>query len=430
MNHSSLPLFPSLRGKTVVLGITGGIAAYKAAELVRLLGKQSCTVEVVMTDAACEFIQPLTFQALTGRSVHRSQWQQSGPQRGMPHIDLSRSADCILVAPCSANSLAKYTQGLGQNLLDSLVLARKCPIAIAPAMNVEMWNNPATQRNLQQLKADGFAVFGPANGEQACGEHGEGRMQEPEELVYELARLLAPKPLARQNWLITAGPTYEAIDPVRGLTNRSSGKMGYAMAQAAWLLGAHVHLVTGPTGLATPYGICTYPVQSARNMHHEVFRLLNTLQPQGFAGVAAVADYGIANPSGEKQKKPVPSPKATNSQTGSVAQKTANQSGLQFDLTLNPDILAEVGQWASTHPACTVVGFAAETSQLGQHATEKLARKQADFIVGNLAQHTLGQESTQALVVGKRLAEPIKLPKQSKLHTALQLFALFADHQP
>ncbi|HEX4879847.1 MAG TPA: bifunctional phosphopantothenoylcysteine decarboxylase/phosphopantothenate--cysteine ligase CoaBC, partial [Limnobacter sp.] len=293
MAKADLPLIPGLQNLRLVLGVCGGIAAYKAAELIRLLVKQGCKVQVVMTPAATQFVAPLTFQALSGNSVHVSQWPEGNRDRGMPHIDISRVADFMLIAPCTANSIAKYAHGLADNLLDNLVLARNCPMAVAPAMNVEMWNNPATQRNLRQLRADGVHVFGPASGEQACGEVGEGRMLEATELVLELARAVAPKPLAGKSVLITAGPTFEPIDPVRGITNRSSGKMGYALAQAAWLLGAQVRVVSGPTALPPPYGCEVVNVQSAKQMHGAVMQHLSA--SDCFVGVAAVADYGIKN---------------------------------------------------------------------------------------------------------------------------------------
>lgn len=403
MTHFALPSLPSLKNKRIVLGVCGGIAAYKSAELVRLLTKQSCSVQVVMTPAATEFVAPLTYQALSGKPVHISQWPEGQTDRGMPHIDISRACDILLIAPCTANSLSKYAQGLANNLLDNLVLARNCPLAIAPAMNVEMWNNAATQRNLQQLQQDGVHIFGPASGEQACGETGQGRMLEPWQIVFELARTLSPHPFQNEHVLITAGPTFEAIDPVRGLTNRSSGKMGYAIAQAAWLLGAKVELVSGPTALPPPYGVEHHTVQSAKQMHHRVMQRIPATQT--FIGVAAVADYGIKNPSEHKQKK------------GDTA-----HTGLQMEFELNPDILADVGQYAHTHPSqgLTVVGFAAETQHLDDYAQKKLIQKKAHYMVGNLAQHTLNAEETE-LTIYSHTSPPTPQQKMDKLSAALSL---------
>ncbi|MCQ8896524.1 bifunctional phosphopantothenoylcysteine decarboxylase/phosphopantothenate--cysteine ligase CoaBC [Limnobacter humi] len=402
MSKSEIPQLPGLKGLRLVLGVCGGIAAYKSAELTRLLVKQGCSVQVVMTPSAMQFIAPLTFQALTGKPVHVSQWPEGANDRGMPHIDLSRACDLLLIAPCTANSMAKYAHGLADNLLDNLVLARNCPLAIAPAMNVEMWNNPATQRNLNQLKADGVHVLGPAHGEQACGEMGAGRLLEPEELVYELAHVVSPKPLAGQQLLITAGPTFEAIDPVRGITNRSSGKMGYAIAQAAWLMGAHVTLVSGPTALQPPHGVQRVVVDSAKDMLAAVeSRIANS---DLFVGVAAVADYGVKNASEHKQKK-----------------MDGAAPGLQIDFELNPDILATVGELASTrYPRLKVVGFAAETQQLDQYAQAKLIKKKAHCIVGNLAQHALGADEV-TLTVYSNNQPPVKLPHTDKLTAAIEL---------
>lgn len=409
MRPIELPQLPGLKQLRVALGVCGGIAAYKSAELVRLLTKQGCEVQVVMTEAATRFIAPLTFQALSGKPVHLSQWPTGANDRGMPHIDVSRQADFLLVAPCTANSLAKYAHGFADNLLDNLVLARNCPLAIAPAMNVEMWSNPATQRNLSQLQADGVHVFGPAAGEQACGEVGSGRMLEPFEIVLELARAVNPKPLAGKRVLLTAGPTFEAIDPVRGITNRSSGKMGYALAQAAWFMGAEVSLVSGPTALPTPYGANVLSVQSAKQMHAAVFSHIEHCDL--FVGVAAVADYGIKNPSSQKQKK------------------QANQAaGLNMEFELNPDILADVGKLAAQRQKpLTVVGFAAETEQLDEYASRKLIGKQAHFIIGNLAQNTLGADQAELTLYSHTMA-PVHLPKSSKLQAAQSVLAFITEH--
>lgn len=418
MRPVELPQLPGLNQLRVVLGVCGGIAAYKSAELVRLLIKQGCDVQVVMTQSATRFIAPLTFQALSGKPVHVSQWPAGNNDRGMPHIDISRQADFLLIAPCTANSMAKYAHGFADNLLDNLVLARNCPLAVAPAMNVEMWNNPATQRNVVRLQNDGVHVFGPAAGEQACGEVGSGRMLEPFEIVLELARAINPKPLAGKNLLLTAGPTFEAIDPVRGITNRSSGKMGYALAQAAWLMGAHVTLVSGPTALPAPYGSLLHPVQSARQMHAAVFTHLE--QADVFIGVAAVADYGIKNPSASKQKK-----------------AEGQAIGLEMAFELNPDILAEVGLQAQQRRAqqhgqqrdkpLLVVGFAAETENLDQYASRKLDKKKAHFIIGNLAQDALGADLSELTLYSPTEA-PVRLEKMNKLESAQAILTHIAQH--
>lgn len=413
MRPVELPQLPSLNQLRVVLGVSGGIAAYKSAELVRLLIKQGCDVQVVMTESATRFITPLTFQALSGKAVHVSQWpaehSDKNIDRGMPHIDISRNADFLLIAPCTANSLAKYANGFADNLLDNLVLARNCPMAIAPAMNVEMWNNPATQRNVNQLKNDGVHVFGPAAGEQACGEVGSGRMLEPFEVVLELARAVNPKTLAGKRVLLTAGPTFEAIDPVRGITNRSSGKTGYALAQAAWLMGAEVSLISGPTALPAPYGSHVVNVQSAKQMHAAVFSLIE--QSDLFVAVAAVADYGIKNPSAHKQKK-----------------QHDQAAGLNMEFELNPDILAQVGELASTRAKhLTVVGFAAETENLDEYASRKLDSKKAHFVIGNLAQHALGADKTQLTIYSKTL-KPEQLGIMDKLNAAQAVLSFISKH--
>lgn len=413
MNFMPPSGLPSLRDKHIILGVTGGIAAYKAAELVRQLIKQGAQVQVVMTDAACEFVQPLTFQALTGKPVHISQWERNGSQRGMPHIDLGRWADIFLIAPCTANTLAKISSGQAGNLLENLLLARNCPAALAPAMNVEMWNNPATQRNVAQARADGYKILGPAAGEQACGETGAGRMLEPEELVFELAKLLTPQQWHGKRILLTAGPTQESIDPIRALTNQSSGKTGYCMALAAWLQGADVHLISGPTSLAYPYGIQLTSVKTARQMYEATLTVLSEAPIDLFCAVAAVADYAIKNPSTHKQKKSNDKP-----------------VGLELEFELNPDILAAVGEHKETHQnPKQVLGFAAETQNLEVYAQNKLASKKADFIVGNLAQHTMGSDQNELSIYKKGQAHAVSIIKGDKLGTSLQLFEILRASQ-
>src|SRR5215468_11788682 len=286
--------------KRIVLGITGGIAAYKAAELTRLLVKQGIAVDVVMTPASTQFITPMTLQALSGHPVLTDLWE-SGAQNAMGHIDLSRGADAILVAPASADFIAKVANGHADDLLSTLCLARDCPLLVAPTMNVHMWNNPATQRNIAQLRADGVEILGPGSGSQACGEVGDGRMIEPEEILAALRAWAQPKLLAGKRVLLTAGPTFEAIDPVRGLTNLSSGKMGYAVAQACAEAGAKVTLVSGPTSLATPAGVRRLDARSAADMASAVEA--NVAGADVFIAVAAVADYAPATQHRSKLKK-------------------------------------------------------------------------------------------------------------------------------
>ncbi|MBS1163036.1 MAG: coaBC [Burkholderiaceae bacterium] len=290
----------NLKGKRLVIGMTGGIAAYKVCELVRRLQDEGATVRVAMTRAAQEFVTPTTMQALSGQPVATDQWGAAGAQvaNAMPHIDLSRDADAILIAPCTANFIAKLAHGLADDLLSTLALARRtsppCPLLVAPAMNVEMWNNPATQRNVAALRADGIEVLGPASGSQACGESGAGRMLEPHELLEDLIAFFQPKVLADRRVLITAGPTFEPIDPVRGITNLSSGKMGFALARASREAGAKVTLVAGPSSLATPRGVRRIDVLTAREMYDAVMGYAN--RAEVFVGVAAVADWRVGAP--------------------------------------------------------------------------------------------------------------------------------------
>ena len=365
---------------TILLGVTGGIAAYKAAELTRLLVKDGLRVQVAMTDAATRFVGPLTFQALSGRPVLTG-WAD-GAGAGMAHIDAARAADLILVAPASADFIAKLAQGLADDLLSASCLARgDVPLAVAPAMNREMWAHPATRRNIVQLKQDGVAILGPGTGEQACGEWGEGRMLEPDELRRVVLARLQPGPWAHRRVLITAGPTFEALDPVRGLTNLSSGKMGYAVAQAALEAGAAVTLVSGPTCLASPPAAEHVAVLSAAQMREAV--LARVPQTDIFIAVAAVADYRPAQVSPVKLKK-----------TGAP---------LRLDLIPNPDILAEVAALPNA-PFC--VGFAAETDHLAQAAEAKRRSKHLPLLVGNLAQDTLGREDAELAFFDDRGMHP------------------------
>ena len=385
--------------KKIILGVTGGIAAYKAAELCRLLVKGGSEVQVVMTDAAQRFVTPLTFQALSGRPVLTSLWD-SGSGSGMDHIHLSREADLILVAPVSADFLARLVLGRADDLLATLCLARTCRLAVAPAMNREMWAQAATRRNLAQLRADGVDILGPDAGEQACGEVGPGRMLEPVEIQAAVSGLLGNGVLAGRRVLITAGPTFEAIDPVRGITNLSSGKMGYAIARAAAEAGAQVHLVSGPTCLATPAGVEREDVGSAADMHAAVMRAVPDCDV--LIAVAAVADYRPLASAQHKLKK--------------------DGTSLKLELVANPDILAEVAALPEP-PFC--VGFAAETGALAEHAETKRRRKNIPLLVGNLAQETLGADDAE-LTLFEEAGTQI-LQRADKLTQARRLIAHLAN---
>jgi phosphopantothenoylcysteine decarboxylase/phosphopantothenate--cysteine ligase len=377
--------------KRIVLGITGGIAAYKAAELARLLVKQDIDVQVAMTEAATHFITPATMQALTGHPVLIDQWQDD---KGMAHIHTSRLADAIVIAPATADFIAKLAHGLANDLLSTLCLARDCPLLIAPAMNKQMWSNAATQRNVQRLIADGVTVLGPASGTQACGEEGMGRMLEAERLAQDVAAIFQPKLLAGRKVLITAGPTYEAIDAVRGITNRSSGKMGYAIAQAALELGAEVTLVSGPVALTKPHNALAVDVTSAAEMFEAVKQ--HVADADMFISVAAVADYRVAQPSAQKIKK--------------------SDAKLMLELIPNPDILAYVANLPKP-PFC--VGFAAESEKLREHATAKRKKKNIPLLAANLAQNAIGNDDNE-LVLFDDTGEHI-LPRADKLTLARAL---------
>ncbi len=386
--------------KHIVLGITGGIAAYKAAELARLLVKQGITVQVAMTEAATHFITPATMQALTGHPVLLNQWQDD---KGMAHIQSSRVADAIVIAPATADFIAKLAHGLADDLLSTLCLARDCPLLVAPAMNKQMWANAATQRNVQQLIADGVTLLGPVSGVQACGEEGMGRMLEAEALARDIFTLLCNAPLSLtlpHKWgrelegvkvLITAGPTYEAIDAVRGITNRSSGKMGYAIAQAAQKLGAEVMLVSGPTVLTRPQGMQVVDVTSAAEMFEAVKQ--RVMDADIFIGVAAVADYRVARPFEQKIKK--------------------SDAKLTLELVPNPDILAYVAALPDA-PFC--VGFAAESENLHEYAEQKRRAKKLPLLAANLAQHAIGADDNELILFDD--AGEHRLPRTDKLTLA------------
>ena len=388
-----------LSGKRITLGVTGGIAAYKAAELVRQLVKLGATVRVAMTEAATRFVTPVTFQALSGHPVHCDQWD-ARVANNMAHIELSREADVILVAPASADFLAKLAHGLADDLLSTLALARNCPLLVAPAMTLQMWNNPATQRNVATLRADGITLLGPASGDQACGEVGLGRMIEPEEIVEDVVAYFQAKHLAGKRVLMTAGPTFEAIDPVRVITNLSSGKMGFALARAAHEAGADVTLVCGPVSQATPRGITRINVASALEMHTAVMQ--HVAGQDVFIGVAAVADYRPAAPSAQKIKK-----------DGCKAPS--------IELVQNPDILADVAALPEP-PFC--VGFAAESQNLAAYAQKKRLAKKIPLIVGNLIQDGFGGDQNKLALFDD--TGETRLPPASKIELARALVAHIA----
>ena len=398
----------SLLNKKIVLGISGGIAAYKTPELARQLMQEGASVQVVMTEAAGQFVTAVTMQALTGNPVYTSQWDSSVPNN-MAHIELSRSADAILIAPSSADLMAKLSLGLADDLLSTLCLARDCPLLLAPAMNKQMWDHAATQRSAQRLLDDGVTLLGPASGFQACGEVGMGRMLEPAEICEQVIAFFQKKTLLGKKVLITAGPTFEAIDPVRGITNHSSGKMGFAIARAAVEAGADVHLIAGPCDLETPLAatgkIIRTDVVSAKEMHAAA---LKSTDSDIFFAVAAVADWGIAKPAKEKMKR-------------------QGQKAPAIEFIANPDILLDVAKTVKTkggkhHPYC--VGFAAESTNLEAHADEKRKRKGIPMIVGNIGPDTFGSDLNQLLVIDAQGSK--KLAKAEKLQLARQLIQLLA----
>ena len=389
-----------LSGKRIALGITGGIAAYKSAELVRLLVKQGASVQVAMTEAATHFVTPTTFQALSGNRVFTEQWD-TNVANSMAHINFSREADVLLIVPASADFLAKTANGIADNLLTTLTLARDCPLLVAPAMNRQMWSNLATQRNIATLRGDGVVILGPASGEQACGEIGDGRMLEAAEIVEELIDYFQPKLLQGRKVLLTAGPTFEAIDPVRGITNLSSGKMGFAIARAAREAGAEVTLICGPVSQPTPRGIERIDVTSALEMHAEVMKRASAQDI--FIGVAAVADYRPKIAAGQKIKKDGNAPAA-------------------IELVQNPDILAEVAALPRP-PLC--VGFAAESQNLAEYAEKKRRAKKIPLIVGNLIQDGFGGDDNSLILFDDNGQSP--LTPAPKLELARQLIARIAS---
>ncbi len=404
-----MPHTPALQGKHIVLGLSGGVACYKAAELTRELVKAGATVQVVMTKAAERFITAVTMQALSGRPVFTSQWDARQPNN-MPHIDLTRDAHAVLVAPASADFIAKLAQGRADELLSLLCLARpigRCPLLLAPAMNREMWSHPATQRNAAQVRADGAVLLGPAAGDQACGEVGDGRMLEAAELCDALIAHFQPKVLAGRSVLVTAGPTFEALDPVRGITNHSSGKMGFAIARAAAEAGARVTLVAGPVHLPTPAGVRRIDVQSAQQMLAAV--MPEALAHDIFVATAAVADWRPATSAEQKIKK------------------DASAAVPVLQMVENPDILASVARLpAGQRPWC--LGFAAESEHLLQHARAKLERKGVEMIAANFGPATFGRDDNAITLVDA--AGEQELARADKLTLARQLVQVIAARAP
>ncbi|MBV6305988.1 bifunctional phosphopantothenoylcysteine decarboxylase/phosphopantothenate--cysteine ligase CoaBC [Candidimonas humi] len=391
-----------LADKRIVLGLTGGIACYKSAELLRRAQDEGAAIDVVMTAAATQFITLTTMQALSGRAVYLDTFDARVPN-SMAHINLTRGADAILIAPASTDFIARLAHGMADDLLATLCVARgNCPLLVAPAMNREMWLHPATQRNIAQLRADGVAILGPAEGSQACGETGSGRMLEPGEILAELIAFFQPKALAGRRVVITAGPTAEPIDPVRIISNRSSGKTGYALARAAREAGAEVTLVSGPTLLAPPQGVARIDVESARQMHAAVMQAVRGADL--FIAVAAVADWHVANASDSKLKK------------------TTGGGAPELRFAPNPDILADVARLPDG-PWC--VGFAAETENLHEHARAKRERKGVPLLVGNLAQHSMNTETTQLVLFDAQ--GHAELPVLPKMEAARRLVREIAE---
>ena len=388
-----------LSGQKIVLAVTGSIAAYKSCELLRLLIKRGAEVSVIMTEAAQRFVTPLSFQALGAKKVYTGDWGDS--TTAIPHIEATKEASLLLVAPATANILAKAAQGLADDLLSAAILAARCPVAYAPAMNTFMWHNQATQRNVTQLTQDGAIFLGPDSGEQACGDIGSGRMLEPEDIIELLQGAFSPRLLDRCRVLITAGPTYEPIDPVRGITNLSSGKQGFAIAKAAALAGAEVTLIAGKCDLKTPAGVKRIDVTTALEMYDAVMQ--EVTQHEIFISVAAVADWRVANASDHKIKK-----------------EFAGAPDLQFEE--DPDILASVAALENA-PYC--VGFAAETDNLIDNARAKLYRKNVPLIVANLVSDAMNQDTNAVVFVERDAATP--LAKATKEHIAQALIAKIAQ---
>ncbi|MEE8150985.1 MAG: bifunctional phosphopantothenoylcysteine decarboxylase/phosphopantothenate--cysteine ligase CoaBC [Nitrosomonadaceae bacterium] len=384
---------PLLHTRRLLLGLTGGVAAYKAAEIARLLVQENVDVQAVMTESACRFVGPATLQALTGKEVFTDLWDNR-IANNMGHINISRDVDAILIAPASADFIAKLANGFANDLLSALCLARDCPLIIAPAMNRQMWGSPATQRNLAILQRDGVTIFGPVDGAQACGETGMGRMLDAQELVKAVQAFFQPKLLQNKRVLITAGPTYEAIDAVRGITNLSSGKMGYAVARAALEAGAEVTLISGPVCLEAPFEATLVNVISAQNMLAAVRKEIS--RTDIFISVAAVADYLPTKINKQKIKK--------------------IGGNLSLKLVPNPDIL-EYAAGLPKPPFC--VGFAAETEDLEKNAEAKRRKKKIPLLAANLAQDAISSDESTLILLDNKGKHP--LPKAPKIVQARRL---------
>ncbi|ODT36163.1 MAG: phosphopantothenate synthase [Lautropia sp. SCN 70-15] len=395
-----------LEGKRILLGVTGGVAAFKAAYLARELQRRGAAVQVAMTEAATHFVGTATFQALTGHPVFTDQWD-TRIENGMAHIELSRAADALLIAPASADFLAKLANGLCDDLLSTLCLARDCPLLVAPAMNLQMWAHPATQRNVARLREDGVTVLGPGSGDQACGETGDGRMLEANELAEAMEAFFVPKRLAGRRVLLTAGPTFEPIDTVRGITNLSSGRMGFAVARACRQAGAEVVVVAGPSAQPTPMGVRRIDVTTAEQMHRAVMGQLDAGRFDVFVAVAAVADWRVANYSASKLKK---------SEGGAPP-------ALEF--AQNPDILATVARRPDA-PWC--VGFAAESEDLQANGAAKREKKGVPLLVGNIGHETFGRDENELLLIDA--AGSRRLPRASKDSLAAELVTEIATRLP
>ena len=392
----------TLANKRILLGITGGIAAYKCAELSRLFTKAGAEVRVVMTRAAREFVTPLTMQALTGNRVHMDLLDFEA-EAAMGHIELARWADLVLVAPASADFLARTAHGRADDLLSTLILATPAPIALAPAMNQGMWSDPGTRQNLAEVRRRGYHVFGPDEGDQACGDVGPGRMVEPTELLAACAGLFAKEPLAGKHLLITGGPTREAIDPVRFLSNHSSGKMAYALAAEAVAAGARVTLISGPVALFAPDRVTRIDVTSAEDMLAATMERI--ADADAFIGVAAVADYRPANRKDEKLKK--------------------DKASMNIELVRNPDIISEV---ASLNPRPLVVGFAAETEDVAMNGREKLERKRLDLLFANNAAETFDSDEVAATAISAE--GEVEIPRARKEAAARKMLEMIAERLP
>jgi phosphopantothenoylcysteine decarboxylase/phosphopantothenate--cysteine ligase len=394
-----------LQGKNIVLGITGGIAAYKMPELVRRLIDQGANVRVVMTDSAKAFITPLTLQAVSGHAVSDTLLDEEA-ERGMGHIELAKWADLLLIAPASANTIAKIAHGLANDLLGTIVLATNATIAVAPAMNQQMWHAAITQENINKLITRGIHVWGPAQGEQACGDVGFGRLLEVPELIEHVTSLYRKKTLTGQHWIITAGPTREAIDPVRYISNHSSGKMGYSIAQAAVNSGAKVTLISGPVNIIAPDSIDIVDVISAEQMHKQAITYADSADV--FVACAAVADYRVSKIAEQKIKK------------------TSENQNMQIDLVKNPDIVADV---ASLEGKPFTVGFAAETQDVEQYALDKLKRKKLDLIAANnVALSGQGFNSDKNALTVFSATKKHEIALMNKSEVANQLVELITKH--